>query len=320
MHLRYVNRKQFIKDYYNLLKKKGCISASDIRKLQEEIEEEICRRRNLGKDYLQRQILIKEKYKPLHPELYKLKEKFLDPEFLSLVRQCRDWKKLAQFDSTKILKQTTACHVYSLPVFTEQFCKEFVEEISHFEESEFPKGRPNTMNKYGVLLDELGFDEFVSRLRIEYLSHVTRVLYPDWGGDSLDSHKAFIVKYKKGEDLDLGYHYDNAEITINISLGKEFTGGSLYFGDMHTVPIEETECSEIMHTKMYGLIHRGQHMHGALPIRHGERYNFIVWMRSSKVRNQLCPMCGNKPSLEETVGYGDGFTKNEGLVDVCAVH
>lgn len=37
------------------------------------------------------------------------------------------------------------------------------------------------------------------------------------------------------EDLDLSYHYDNAEVTLNVSLGKDFTEGNLYFGDMRQV-------------------------------------------------------------------------------------
>ena len=64
---------------------------------------------------------------------------------------------------------------------------------------------------------------------------ITRMLYPECGGDCLDSHKAFTVHYKMGEDLDLSYHYDNAEVTLNVSLGKEFSGGELFFGDMRQV-------------------------------------------------------------------------------------
>lgn len=40
--------------------------------------------------------------------------------------------------------------VYSFPVFTEDFCRELIEELIHFEQSDLPKGRPNTMNNYGV--------------------------------------------------------------------------------------------------------------------------------------------------------------------------
>jgi len=41
--------------------------------------------------------------------------------------------------------------VYQFPVFTREFCQWLLEEIKHFEaDNSLPKGRPNTMNNYGV--------------------------------------------------------------------------------------------------------------------------------------------------------------------------
>jgi len=41
--------------------------------------------------------------------------------------------------------------VYQLPVFTREFSHQLLEEIKHFEaDNSLPKGRPNTMNNYGV--------------------------------------------------------------------------------------------------------------------------------------------------------------------------
>lgn len=40
-----------------------------------------------------------------------------------------------------------------------------------------------------------------------------------------------------GEDLNLGYHFDNAEVTLNVCIGKNFTEGNLYFGDMKQVSL-----------------------------------------------------------------------------------
>ena len=45
------------------------------------------------------------------------------------------------------------------------------------------------------------------------------------------------MDYTQGGDLDLACHYDNAEVTINICLGKSFTGGSLCFGPMRGVSL-----------------------------------------------------------------------------------
>lgn len=83
----------------------------------------------------------------------------------------------------------------------------------------------------------------IAPLRELYLKPLCALLYPDCGGKWLDSHKAFIVKYAQSEDLDLSYHYDNAEVTLNLSLGKHFTEGNLYFGDMRQVKKEMQEST-----------------------------------------------------------------------------
>lgn len=89
-----------------------------------------------------------------------------------------------------------------------------------------------------VLLHELGLDEpLVTPLRERFLQPLMALLYPDCGGGWLDSHRAFVVKYAPGQDRELGCHYDNAELTINVALGKAFTGGALYFGGLFQVSV-----------------------------------------------------------------------------------
>ena len=36
-------------------------------------------------------------------------------------------------------------------------------------------------------------------------------------------------------NVGLSYHYDNTEVTLNMSLGKEYNDGELYCGDMKGV-------------------------------------------------------------------------------------
>lgn len=162
-----------------------------------------------------------------------------------------------------------------------------------------------------MLLNELGFDDFITTLRLQYLRPITSLLYPDWGGALLDSHKAFIVQYKEKEDLDLAYHFDDAEVTLNIALSPEgaYTGGDLYFGALRTEPDNQKHWKQFKHVPYMGLLHRAQHKHGALPIESGARHNLIIWMRASLVRNVKCPMCDRKPDLEIAEGFGAGFTK-----------
>ena len=68
-----------------------------------------------------------------------------------------------------------------------------------------------------------------------------------------------------------------------------------------------------------GVLHRARHMHQAQAISSGERVNLIIWMRSSSVRNQQCPMCGAPPTLVHSEGYGDGFIAEGSTEENCQV-
>ncbi|XP_072096869.1 2-oxoglutarate and iron-dependent oxygenase domain-containing protein 2 isoform X1 [Mobula birostris] len=313
------------RDLRSILRSKGCKTDEQLKEVQAKIDQEVQRRRQLTQASLERAAIISAHYKPLTPAVYVLQDSFLAPEFREIVAYSRS--KDADFEGLlDRIQELPAKRVYSFPVFTVEFCSQLMEELENFERSDMPKGRPNTMNNYGVLLNELGFDEtFITPLREDYLQPITSLLYPDCGGQAMDSHKAFVVKYAVNEDRDLSFHYDNAEVTLNVSLGKDFNKGNLYFGDMRQVWVSQNEYVEIEHRVGHGVLHRGQHRHGARPISSGERWNLIVWMRSSPVRNHLCPMCDGTPELEEAVGFGNGFTSEpvqdqHQSVDVCSLY
>ena len=40
------------------------------------------------------------------------------------------------------------------------------------------------------------------------------------------------------DDSDLRLHFDNAEVTLNVSLNEDFIGGELFFGNIKTVSAE----------------------------------------------------------------------------------
>uniref|UniRef100_A0A8C3CNU8 2-oxoglutarate and iron dependent oxygenase domain containing 2 n=1 Tax=Cairina moschata TaxID=8855 RepID=A0A8C3CNU8_CAIMO len=324
LHVRYRHREQLLSDYGTALRERGCGSPEVLEAVVREIEAEVQRRKQLIHQSTERKAIIASRYKRKHPEVYVLQDSFLAPEFLEIVSYCTSPD--AHLDG--LLRYTESFsdkRIYRLPVFTEEFCRAFVEELENFEQSDMPKGRPNSMNNYGVLLNEIGMDEnFITPLREKYLRPITALLYPDLGGACLDSHKAFVVKYALHEDLDLSSHYDNAEVTLNVSLGKDFTEGSLYFGDFRQDPSPVPSYIEVEHVGTQGLLHRGGQIHGALPIASGERWNLIVWMRASAIRNRLCPMCNQKPELVEAEGFGDGFTESAEddvpeTVDLCSL-
>ena len=87
----------------------------------------------------------------------------------------------------------------------------------------------NSMNRHGVLLTELGLEPLVAEL-MAGAELLAQQLYPDLG--TLDSYKAFTIEYDaetRGHETELGTHFDNAEVTLNISLTAGHEGGELYF-------------------------------------------------------------------------------------------
>ncbi|XP_064025057.1 2-oxoglutarate and iron-dependent oxygenase domain-containing protein 2 isoform X2 [Pogoniulus pusillus] len=233
LHVRYQDAGQLRRDHGRALRERGCRSQEDFSAVLREIETEVQRRKQLIHQAVERRAIISKCYRQKHPEVYILQDSFLAPEFLEIVRYCTS-PDAHLHGLLRYIESFSDKRIYRLPVFTQEFCQAFVEELENFEQSDMPKGRPNTMNNYGVLLNELGMDEaFITPLREQYLQPITALLYPDLGGACLDSHKAFVVKYSLHEDLDLSSHYDNAEVTLNVSLGKDFTEGNLYFGDFN---------------------------------------------------------------------------------------
>ncbi|TEA41363.1 2-oxoglutarate and iron-dependent oxygenase domain-containing protein 2 [Lagenorhynchus albirostris] len=321
LHVRFRSEQQLRQDYGPILRSRGCVSPKDFQQLLGELEKEVERRQRLGQESAARKALIASSYHPARPDVYSsLQDVALAPEFLAAAEYSTSPGADLQGLLQRLETVSEEKRIYRLPVFTASFCQALLEELDHFEQSDMPKGRPNTMNNYGVLLHELGLDEpLVTPLRERFLQPLMALLYPEYRG-WLDSHRAFVVKYAPGQDRELGCHYDNAELTLNVALGKAFTGGALYFGDLFQAPSALANPLEVEHVVGQGILHRGGQLHGARPLGTGERWNLVVWLRASAVRNRLCPMCCRKPDLVDDEGFGDGFTREEpATVDVCAL-
>lgn len=281
LHVTYESNEQFIADYENVIPQK------DFHLAVENVRQEIQRRKQLREDVLHRKDLIRQNYQPLHPDVYKF-----DPA------------KVKNVANNEI--ETIGKDIFSLPVFQASFISKLMEELDHFKKSGIPHEQPNSMNRHGILLDEIGFQSFFDSLRIDFIQPWARKLFQDPELE-LDSHKAFVVKYALDEDIDLAAHFDNAEITLNVALSNNdcYEGGELIFNTAGN------SISRIgyEHKFGHGVLHHGSLIHQAMPITSGERWNLIIWTRSSTIRQEKCPMCKSKPNLNPSPPgtYGDGF-------------
>ncbi|KAK7390903.1 hypothetical protein VNO78_19093 [Psophocarpus tetragonolobus] len=65
-------------------------------------------------------------------------------------------------------------------------------------------------------------------------------------------------------------HVDDAEVTLNICLGKEFSGGELFF-------------------RGHAILHPGHNRHGAKPTTSGNRMNLVLWCRRRGKEERMLP-------------------------------
>lgn len=93
--------------------------------------------------------------------------------------------------------------MYSFELFTPEFCDLLLEEVENAQATAREHlERPNGMNRYGIVLNQLGLEPLITALQQEHLKPMQEALYPG-PGTSPDDHHCFIVRYKAGEDVGL---------------------------------------------------------------------------------------------------------------------
>ncbi|CAL0316402.1 unnamed protein product [Lupinus luteus] len=260
-------------------------------------------------------------YTPLHKEIYSVHaENFFVPSFLQAIKENRE----AGF--RRVMAEPVK-GIFTFQMLQPKFCEKLISEVDHFErwvsQTKFRIMRPNTMNQYGAVLDDFGMDTMLDRLMNDFILPISRVFFTEVGGSTLDSHHGFIVEYGTNRDLELGFHVDDSEITLNICLGKEFSGGELFFRgvrcDEHVnTETQPEEIFDYSHVPGQAVLHCGRHRHGARPTTSGHRLNLILWCRSSVFRemksyqrnfSSWCGECRRKKKERERISIA--ATKQE---------
>jgi len=234
-----------------------------------------------------------EAYSPLrkHPELFepRIPEEWVAPELLKLVKAFQDAKGSAPQGAGALslappgTLREEAWEVYSFPCFSELFRRLFNEELASFYQSGIPARRPNSMNNYGVIVNEIGMQPMITAFQQQYIWPLARRLFPEEGA-KLDGHHSFIVRYQASEDLGLDMHTDDSDVTFNVCLGDEFTGATLSFCGQIGTPAHRKLSHTYHHELGRAVVHLGTRRHGADDIATGRRVNLIIWSHNSRWR------------------------------------
>ena len=176
--------------------------------------------------------------------------------------------------------------IFSFPFLSKEFCKTLIDEVDHYNECGLPVKRPNSMNNYGIILNEIGMANVITSLQRRYLQPLARLLFPV-EGSSFDNHHSFIVQYEKGADLGLDMHTDDSDVTFNVCLGREFSGALLSFCGGLGKPDHRKLSLEYAHVIGRCVVHVGHRRHGAENIESGQRMNLIIWCHNHAFRNSI---------------------------------
>lgn len=151
-------------------------------------------------------------------------------------------------------------HVF--PLFTRRQCAKLLAYLDAL-----PGEAPNSMNRYGAVLSDAKLQTWVDRLIAKHVAPIAKRCY----GLSLAKrgHYAFLVRYEVGKQKSLAAHFDSSDVTLNVCLGKRFTGGDVAFASGAVVE----------HAVGRALVHHGKAIHQARKLTGGKRTNLIVWCR-----------------------------------------
>jgi len=239
-----------------------------------------------------------------------------------------DWKRL-------VTEIGVNSGIYTFDLFTPLFCELLIAEVDAFEATKLPCRRPNTMNKLGLVVNDIGLEPLLRNILESLVGPMCQALY---GGvddasmitSALDHHHSFIVRYRNdnkkntvttkrnanningnddAHDNDdgsrgLDMHHDAAEATLNVCLGRDnFTSGGLRFCGRFGDADHRRAGALVSHVKGRAILHLGRHRHGADNIESGERMNLIMWARNSAYRGAAAfghvPLDGT-PQRKET--------------------
>jgi hypothetical protein len=170
-------------------------------------------------------------------------------------------------DSFRSLVTENSPGIFTFDLFSLSFCDALLKELDNYEASGLPQRRPNTMNNYGLVVNEMGMQPLMDSLLTlvapvaKKLFHTEPVVY------GLDHHHSFIVQYKSNQlkgDRGLDMHHDASEVTMNICLGRDsFQGGDLLFCGMAGEADHRKYQFSLKHVKGRAVMHLGRHRHGA---------------------------------------------------------
>ena len=122
-------------------------------------------------------------YKPLrkHPALFDAKagwSRWIEPRLLDALAELKAGNESAVRSLLRVEVEGSDASVYSFAIFTTDFCDRFIEELDNYYATGLPQPRPNSMNNYGIIVNQIGMQAVITRMQREVLLPLSELLFP----------------------------------------------------------------------------------------------------------------------------------------------
>lgn len=236
-----------------------------------------------------------------HPALYTWNDEFVDRFLDSRVGDALRSKSVSKLKA--LFEPTEKQGVHKTQLFNPEFVDLFLDELAYQEESQIPMRRPNGMNRYGCILDEVGFGDLVKDLSSHLLRPMAHILFSNRVAvEDLSQHYGFVVQYHPDADVNLAEHADASAITINICLQPSQEYSPLYFKNVRELYFADEQDVKPTNVTLdapgVAAIHLGQHIHGVSNVT-SARSNMVVWLQGDYGYVRVAPYEKHEVAVNE---------------------
>ena len=190
--------------------------------------------------------------------------------------------------------------VYTIPVFTPSFCDSLKSHILKYRSFTSTHGGSGNKN---VDLRHVPGLSFVDSFLFEFvLKPLSVSLFPRFG--VLNWHQSYAALYQSVGEVrrtSLDLHTDDSEVTGNLCIDDDFTGGDLMISGNRGDTTGYSDPFSL--SKGVLILHKGRTFHGVEECE-GRRETIITWGRNEIWRENVCPCCFYKGE------YGEGCLCN----------
>ncbi|CAJ1413124.1 unnamed protein product, partial [Effrenium voratum] len=108
--------------------------------------------------------------KSLHKQLFDPEgwRRWIDPGLLACLSRWHEAGSPGDFSPVDLEAfpgiEVLSPGILSFPCFTGEFCQLLLDEVKHYQQSGMPERLPNTMNNYGLVLNDIGLRGLFSRI------------------------------------------------------------------------------------------------------------------------------------------------------------